>query len=211
MIDSERLYFEAQREIAASFGKRVEEHTLWEMMGRKPLESLEVFRQALELEPDAESLFELRNGIMRRKLQKDLKPMPGLFRLIDRLSGRVDLAVATGAQQEFLDIVVDRLEIRDKFSILQSSDGITRGKPHPEIYRLTCNKLRLSPANCAVLEDSANGVRAARSAGCHTLAVPNIHTSAQDFSQAHRIVGDLNEAGDYLERFLIADHSGFRS
>jgi HAD superfamily hydrolase (TIGR01509 family) len=204
MIDSERLYFEAQREIAARYGKQVQERTLWKMMGRKPMESLEVFRQALNLDMNTESLFEMRNGIMRRKLKEDLKPMPGLFQLIDRLFGRAVLAVATGAQQEFLDIVVDRLQIRDKFSILQSSDGITRGKPNPEIYRLTCKKIGSPPARCAVLEDSANGVRAASSAGCYTVAVPSRYTSAQDFSLAHRVVGDLKEAGDYLEPFLAS-------
>jgi beta-phosphoglucomutase-like phosphatase (HAD superfamily) len=59
--------------------------------------------------------------------------MPGLHHLIDLFYGQMKLAVCTGAEKEFLDIALDKLGIRDKFAVLQSSDDIVNGKPDPEI------------------------------------------------------------------------------
>jgi len=202
MIDSERLYFEAQRDIAAAYDRSVDERTLWRMMGRKPLESLQIFIHDLGLSISAEELLEIRNSIMRVKLTEDLRPLPGLTEIVQTFHGVLRLAVCTGAQGEFLDLVVDRLGMREKFTVLQSSDGIERGKPHPEIYLKTCVRLGLPPAWCVVLEDSENGVRAATAAGCRAIAVPSRHTASQDFSAAHWIAMDLFEARNIIRDIL---------
>jgi len=198
MIDSERLYFEAEREMAAAHGRRVEDSTLWKMMGRKPLESMQLFVDELGIPGRAEDLLRERDEVMRRKLACDLKPMPGLEHILERFHGRLKLAVATGAQREFLDITLDGLGIRDRFDVLQTSDGIARGKPDPEIYLAACAKLGLAPAECAVLEDAENGVRAARAAGCRVIAVPSQYSRTHDFSDAHFIASDLFHAADHV-------------
>jgi HAD superfamily hydrolase (TIGR01509 family) len=198
MIDSERLYFEAEREIAAAHGKVVEDATLWKMMGRKPLESMRLFVEELGIRQRAEDLLRRRDGLMREKLARDLKPMPGLEHILERFHAKLRLAVATGAQREFLDITLDSLKIREKFDVLQTSDGIARGKPDPEIYLAACEKLGLAPAACVVLEDAENGVRAGRAAGCHVIAVPSEYSRAHDFSDAHFIAPDLFKAADHV-------------
>jgi HAD superfamily hydrolase (TIGR01509 family) len=191
MIDSERLYFEAEREIARLFGKEVRDETLWKMMGRNPAESIRVFVEDLDLSPGVEEILRLRNRIMRGKLKSDLVPMPGLMDLIQIFSRQLKLAVCTGAQKEFLDIVVDGLKIRESFQVLQASDDIKKGKPDPEIYLKTCQKLKLNPEESIVLEDSSNGAFSAKRAGCTVIAVPSEYTKKQDFQCADFIVSDL--------------------
>src|SRR5512136_3213821 len=104
MIDSERLYFAAEREMAAAFGKEIRDEQLWPLMGRKPIESLRLLRDILQIETSPEELFAWRNRLMLEKMKNDLRPMPGLFEILDAFHGRLKLAVATGAQGEFLDI-----------------------------------------------------------------------------------------------------------
>lgn len=198
MIDSERLYFQAERDLANRFGREVREETLWRMMGRNPQESLAVFVKETDLPIDILEALRMRNEIMREKLKRDLQPMPGLEYIIAEFYGRLKLAVCTGAQKEFLDLVVDRLNIRNRFDVLQHSDAVGRGKPHPEIYLTTCRKLRLKPGSCIVLEDSSNGARAGKAAGCYVIAVPSEYTRRQDFSCADRIVKDLFAAADHI-------------
>jgi beta-phosphoglucomutase-like phosphatase (HAD superfamily) len=161
MIDSERLYFDAEREIARRYGREVRDETLWKMMGRKPLESLEIYVQ--------------------------------------------DTGLPITAQGEFLDLVVDHLDIRATFDLLQSSDDIRSGKPDPEIFLTACRRLNLSPDECLVLEDSGNGVLAGRRAGCRVVAVPSDFTRTHDFSPADYIAADLFEATDYIESVLRAE------
>jgi len=191
MIDSERLYFEAEREIAHLFGKNVKDETLWKMMGRNPAESIRVFIEDLGLSSEVEEILRMRNRIMRKKLKSDLVLMPGLMELIQLFSRQLKLAVCTGAQKEFMDIVIDSLKIRDRFYVLQASDNIEKGKPHPEIYLKTCEKLKLNPEECIVLEDSSNGTLSAQRAGCTVIAVPSEYTKEQDFRCADFIVSDL--------------------
>jgi HAD superfamily hydrolase (TIGR01509 family) len=205
MIDSERLYFQAEREIAARFGKNVDTRTLWKMMGRKPIESIKIFVAELNLPEKPEKILDMRDEIMKEKLRIDLKPMPGLFEIIRLFHKRLDLAVATGATQEFLDIVVGQLGIREMFSVLQASDEITRGKPDPEIYKKTCQKLSLKPVECMVLEDSANGIQAAKRAGCYTIAVPSEYTREQDFGPADFVADGLPNALDHINAQLAVE------
>ena len=204
MIDSERLYFEAEKEIAGRFGKTVEDRTLWNMMGRKPLESMAVYAQDLGLAGTItpEELLVIRDKIMKRKLADDLEPMPGLERIIGDFHGTLKLAVATGAPMEFLDITLDGLDLRDKFNVLQASDDIEQGKPDPEIYIKTCERLGLAPEACVVLEDAQHGVVAGKEAGCYVIAVPSEYSQGHDFGRADFIASDLSHAADYIHELM---------
>ena len=198
MIDSERLYRQAQHDIARQFDKIMTEEIRMKMMGRKPIESLRLFVKELDIPMDPAELLEKRNDVMREKLKNDLVPMPGLTHIIDTFHGKLKLAVCTGAQEEFLDIVVDQLGIRDKFAVLQNSDDIENGKPHPEIYLKTCQRLGLPPGECIVLEDALNGVLAGKRAGCYVIAVPTEYTKDQDFEAADFIADSLFDAAIHI-------------
>ena len=203
MVDSERLYWEVEREIARQFGKKVSEETLWRMMGRGPIEGMRIFVQELGLPITSERAKEMRDEVMREKYRNESEPMPGLIHILDALSGRLKLAVCTGAQREFMEIVVDRLKVRDRFDVLQASDEIRQGKPHPEIYRAACAKLGVAPRLAIVLEDSANGCLAAIRAGCYTIAVPSMYSEGQDFSDVDFIATDLFVAERHIAALLI--------
>lgn len=202
MVDTETLYFEAEKELARRFDREVKEETLARMMGRKPLESLAIFARELDLSLPPEKLLEMRTEIMRQRLRQNLRPMPGLYTIVNIFYGRLKLAIATGAQQEFLDLIVDTLGLRSKFSVLQASDEIREGKPDPEIYLLTCKKLGISPSEGIVLEDSANGVIAGKRAGCYVIAVPSPQAQGQDFSLAQAVVPNLFSAIPLIENLL---------
>ncbi|MBM3284657.1 MAG: HAD family phosphatase [Candidatus Aminicenantes bacterium] len=198
MIDSERLYFEVERAIARRYDKEVKDEILWRMMGRRPIEGLTIFVRELGLPLEPAEAVNLRNDLMREKMKRDLRPMPGLFHIIDCFYGRLKLAVSTAAPREFLDIAVDKLGIREKFDVLQASDDVRSGKPDPEIFLKACDKLKVAPEEAIVLEDSENGVIAGKRAGCTVIAVPSEYTRGQDFSQADCVAADLFEAEKYV-------------
>lgn len=203
MIDSERLYFEAQREIGSRFKRQVKDEILWKLMGRKPLESLKIFVNELNLPLNPEQAKDMRDEIMREKMRNDLKPMPGLYHILNSLHGKLLFAVSTGAEQEFLDIALDKLGIRDKFRVLQASNDINNGKPDPEIFLVTCAKLGVAPDESIILEDSENGVKAGKNAGSYVIAVPNDYTRTHDFSEADFIAGDLFKAAQHIQDNFI--------
>jgi len=202
MVASERLYLEVEKEMARSFGKEFRIDTWGKLMGRKPIEGMRIFVEELGLPISAEDALEIRNVRMRDKYKDEAEAMPGLFHILDVFYGKLKFAVCTGAQQEFLEIVVDRLGIREKFDLLQSSDEIQKGKPEPEIYLVCCRTLGLEPRECIVLEDSSNGALAAKRAGCYTIAVPSEYSQNQDFSFVNFIAASLGEAEKHILNIL---------
>ncbi len=202
MIDTERLYFEAEREIARSYGREVSDDVLRAMMGRKPMESLRIFADALNIDVPVEQLVAQRAAIMEQKYRSELITMKGLEEFIDAVYGRFQLAIATGSPRVFVDIMLDQLHIRDKFAALHTSDETTNGKPDPEIYLKTVRKLGRESHECIVLEDSHNGALAGQRAGCYVIAVPSEFTCDQDFSVADYVATDLLDARDHIDTLL---------
>jgi HAD superfamily hydrolase (TIGR01509 family) len=202
MIDSERLYWQVEKDLARSYRKEVSEETLWKMMGRRPIESMRIFVEDLGLPISPEETLAFRDARMRKKYREESEAMPGLFHIVDTFYGKLRLAVCTGAQREFMEIVVDRLKIREKFDVLQASDEIKKGKPDPEIYLTTCARLGVDPQKCIVLEDSSNGALAGKRAGCYTIGVPSDYSRGQDFSFVDFVAPDLFAAEKHISGLL---------
>jgi HAD superfamily hydrolase (TIGR01509 family) len=198
MIDSESAYWEAGRRIARSFGKEVTEKTLGNMMGRKPIESMNIFAADLGLTVPPQELLERRDAEVFGVLQRGVKPMPGLMPTLDALRGKYRLAIATSATRKFVDVVITQLGISSRFEALQTSDNVIEGKPSPEIYLKAMAQLHLPGDECAVLEDSSNGALAGKRAGAYTIAVPSEYTHWQDLGFVDYVAKNLEDAASHL-------------
>lgn len=198
IVDTERLFIDCEEKIAGLYGKRLTEETLFKLMSRKPLDSMRIFAEDLGIPENPEELLRVRDGMMLQRMSTDLKAMPGLYDILDAFHRKKKLAVVTGNDRRFLDIVADKLGIRKYFDVLQTSENVTRGKPDPEIYLKAIGLLGLRPEECAVLEDSVNGAKAGKNAGCYVVAVPSVYTKDHDFSFADETAKNLTHARDIL-------------
>ncbi|EHG8818731.1 hexitol phosphatase HxpB [Salmonella enterica subsp. diarizonae] len=110
------------------------------------------------------------------KIRQKPKPIAGIFELLNYLQRRGSLmAVASSSPQYQIDNVLNTLNIRHYFSAVVSADGLSYGKPHPEIFLTAAAMLKAEPETCLVIEDSLNGVIAARAAGMRVIALPAEH------------------------------------
>lgn len=101
---------------------------------------------------------------------------PGIVSLIKTLSASIPLALVTGSLRIEADIALQTLGLTDCFKFVISADDVTQGKPSPEGYKKATNLLNLPTKNCTIVEDSPSGIKAARSAGIHCIAITNTHT-----------------------------------
>jgi beta-phosphoglucomutase-like phosphatase (HAD superfamily) len=101
---------------------------------------------------------------------------------------------------------LERLGLRDYFEILMTGDQAARLKPHPELYQRALRSLGLGGAVALALEDSPNGVRAAKGAGLRCVAVPGPMTRELAFDEADLRLGSLAEhdLDDVLARLGLA-------
>lgn len=96
--------------------------------------------------------------------------VPGLRAFLDLYRG-APMALATNAEPENVDFVLDGAGLRPYFHVVVDGHQVTHPKPHPEIYLRTADLLQIAPANCIVLEDSHTGIAAARTAGMRVAGI----------------------------------------
>jgi HAD superfamily hydrolase (TIGR01509 family) len=121
-----------------------------------------------------------------------MKARPGAAELITALRAEgVATAVATTGTGDWVLPLLDVLFGLDAFDIVVTGSDVTDLKPDPAVYLETLARLNLTPADAVAVEDSANGVQAAVSAGLRCVAVVNGYTRDQDLSGAVAVLDDL--------------------
>lgn len=115
---------------------------------------------------------------------------PGVREALDFfVSKGFPLALASSSSLYLIETTLRTLDIGHLFSVVCSAETEPYGKPHPAIYLTTAQKLRVEPRHCLALEDSLNGVIAAKAARMRCIAIPEAH-ERQDprFSLADRVL-----------------------
>lgn len=129
----------------------------------------------------------------REICRPNLRLLPGLEVLLEELSeGKVPLAVATASPPENVDFVLDHLGVRDFFEVVLHAGSVQNGKPDPEIYLKTADRLGVDAERCLVFEDSPVGALAASRAGCKVLVVTTTH-GADEFDQIDGVEGFIED------------------
>jgi HAD superfamily hydrolase (TIGR01509 family) len=121
--------------------------------------------------------------------QGEIEPRPGVSELLDELEeAGVRLAVATTGSREWVDPLLDRLFGLERFEAVVASDDAPDRKPDPSAHQLALERLELPPSAAPGVEDSANGLRAAKAAGLACVVVVNDYTREQDFDDADLVL-----------------------
>jgi HAD superfamily hydrolase (TIGR01509 family) len=127
----------------------------------------------------------------------ELPLRPGVVRLIDEaIAEGVVLAVCSTSNERAVNLVVEKMlgpRRKGKFAAVLAGDVVARKKPDPEIYNLAGQRLNLPAGQCVVVEDSRNGLLAAKAAGMHCVITMSAYTADEDFSDADLVVADLGD------------------
>jgi mannitol-1-/sugar-/sorbitol-6-/2-deoxyglucose-6-phosphatase len=131
---------------------------------------------------------------------------PGVPEALDfaRRSG-LRMALASSSPYVIIDAVLDTFGLRSAFEVIHSAEEETRGKPEPDVYLTAARKLGVDPADSLALEDSPNGVLAAKAAGMKCIAVPEpVHRHDPRLARADAVIDGLEEFdADLLKRLGV--------
>ena len=127
--------------------------------------------------------------------REQLPLLSGARAAVLALAQRWPLGLASSANREVIDLVLELAELEDSFAATVSSEEVPRGKPAPDVYLEAARRLGVAPTDCAAVEDSTNGLRAAAAAGMRIIALPNrAFPPAEDALQlADVVIGSLDE------------------
>ena len=196
IIDSEPIHSRVKMDTFAHFGLEFAEADLERYMGRT---SKAIFSDVLAASGRVDIKL---SDIVAYKHQHYLeilrdggiKPIAGTVELIQSLyESGIPLALASSSHDVVIDIVLEKFGISDCFSSVLSGGNLPASKPDPAIYRISAERLEIPPALCTVVEDTKNGVLAAKGAGMYCIGYRNPHSGSQDLSKADRIIEAMTE------------------
>lgn len=119
---------------------------------------------------------------------------PGVKRLMkETMNAGLILGVCTTSNERAAHAVAFGILQDIKFDFILAGDVVSKKKPDPEIYNLALEKTGLKPEECVVIEDSRNGVLAAKAAGMYVVATTNIYTEKENLSEADIILTSLGD------------------
>ncbi len=142
---------------------------------------------------DPEKLLLEKRRLFSSQIDKYAKKMPGVRSLLNFIKSK-ELLIALASQNEsrMINSALDWLDIKKYFDVLLSLDDIRSKKPNPEIYQLACKKLGLKPKECMVVEDSKDGVAAAKNAKMFCIGLFHDYMPKDTLDEADIIIKSLD-------------------
>ena len=196
LIDSEPFWREAEIRVFGTIGIQLTHEMCMETMGLKVDEAVEYWLklhgQQLGSTPDvAEKVIE---EVISQIEQKGI-PTAGVEESLEFFSNKgTRLGLASSSAYRIISAVVDKFDLRRRFEVIYSAEEEEFGKPHPGIYLTAARKLGVNAKECLAIEDSRNGVLAAKAARMKCIAIPEAAVRSDPrFSIADCVLDSLLE------------------
>ena len=174
LIDSEPLWFEAATEIMQNFGIVLSQEEYNTSTGLRTKEFLHYWFNYFQ--KDLTNLAEIEKNITELVISKVITKgdaMNGVnhaIQLVQSLGLKIGLA--SSSPIKLINTVVEKINLKNIFSIITSAEHLPFGKPHPEVFLQCAEKLNSHPIECVCIEDSFNGMIAAKAGRMKCIIVP---------------------------------------
>ena len=196
IVDTEVAVYQAWAEVFEAHGAELplalyrncvgSDHATWDPK--------KYFEEITGVHPDWPPLLEAKNQ-RTRDLLAGYGPMDGVGHWLSSLeSASIPMAVASSSSRDWVGGWLSQLGLAGHFHSWHCRDDVARVKPAPDLFLRAAAALALPPEDILVIEDSANGLLAALTAGMTVLAVPNRITTGQDFAGAWQLATSLDHA-----------------
>lgn len=194
LLDSEPFFLEAARRLLLRRSIAFDPAFMQRIMGMPGRDSIPLFKAHFGLSDSVDAIGDdYRHYFVEACAGKLIPLQPGARAIIESLhAAHVPLALATSSRRKFVDAVFGPHELMHRFRHIFTADDVINGKPAPDVYLLAARHFGIEPHQLLVFEDSPNGVRAAKAAGCYCIAVPQAHTPRESVAQADLIINRLD-------------------
>lgn len=206
IADSEPANIEANDRVLRYCNIQAPEHYFEQFFGNTHEHLWNHIRNEFHLPLSTEECIKMYKDYLAEILKEEkLRPIPGVIDLIKHFheEGFV-LAVASSNLPEIIKSNIEKLGLSPYFTALVSGKNCKRGKPFPDVFLKAAEELHCAPEECLVIEDSTNGVLAAKAAGMACIGFANPAFASQNIHEADYIVSDFKDVTGKLCRDLAA-------
>ena len=202
MIDSERVTFECYQEILKGMNLTMDEEFYKTLLG-KPLKGIyQRFYDVYGNDFPIEDVIKDVHSLMAKRFETEGVPIKtGLKSLLEYLKeNNYKTIVATSSNRDRVDTILFQAQIIDYFDDSICGDEVTKGKPNPEVFLKSCQKLGVNVDEAIVLEDSEAGIQASYDANIKVICIPDMKYPEKQYEEkTFKILKDLNGVIEYLK------------
>ncbi len=174
LLDSEVWWDEVRRDLVARYGRTWTADDQGAVMGANSPGWARTMVERHGLGDDVgQVLRAVVEGVVERYRREGAPVIPGVAAAVERLASRYPLAVASSSHPDVISAALESSGLGRFFRVVVSSDEVAHGKPAPDVFTLAAERLGAPATQIVVVEDSLNGVRAAKAAGMAVALVPN--------------------------------------
>lgn len=178
LIDSEPVYFESEKKFFAGYGINYSEELNHNYIGRGAMAMLEEFETMFPDSPltqiDMPEKLGLKDQAYLELAHKKVKVFPAVLAFAKTLKDKgITIGIASGSSLKVITAMAESLGFLSLFSVIISAEEVKEGKPAPDVFLEAARRMGIEPTNCLVLEDSRNGLLAAKAAGMHSVLLPD--------------------------------------
>ncbi|KUG08839.1 HAD family hydrolase [Solirubrum puertoriconensis] len=196
LVDTEPLHHEAFFRHYAELGIQVSDEEYATFLGLSTRNVYQRLKQEFGLDGDIDELMKRKRELFAVAFDEseELDLLPGARELIlDLRQAGVPLQLASSAGKDTINRVFRRFGLYPLFDNLVSGEDFPRSKPDPAIFLRAAELAGVPPQECLVIEDSHNGVTAAKAAGMYCIGYRSEHSEGQDLHHADQVVSHLGQ------------------
>jgi HAD superfamily hydrolase (TIGR01509 family) len=195
LIDSEEVWGQVRERFVRERGGRWRSEAQREMMGMSSTEWSRYMAEELGVPLPPPQISDAVVGRVGALYRGNLPLIPGAVEAVRRIAAVWPLGLASSANRPLIDLVLEIGGLAPLFEVTISSEEVARGKPAPDVYLEATARLGVEPGRAAAIEDSTNGLVAARRAGLAVIAIPNASfpPEQQALDAADRVLESLDE------------------
>ena len=196
IVDTEPVHRYAYFQHFSELNIEVTEELFTSFTGNSTRNVFQRVKTIFNLEDDVEELILRKRSLFNDSFdhKEDLELLEGVEKLIKDLhQNGIQLILASSASKVTIERVFRRFKLHPYFTHIVSGDDFPKSKPHPAIFEFAASLSIAPKENCIVIEDSTNGVLAAKAAGIFCVGYNSIHSKLQDLSKADTVINHFDE------------------
>lgn len=201
IIDSESLHFELEGEILEELGGSFSKEAHETLVGTTDYDMWTKLKEQFNLKPSVEEIIEMKKERFMENLHHiELVDNFKEFMLTIHNEG-YPIAIASSNNRRLVNAIVNKFDLGKYMTFIISGEEVNNGKPNPEIFLTAAKKMNINPDECLVIEDAANGVKAAKAARMKCIGLKNSNSGNQDLSEADLVIENFRELNlEIIER-----------
>jgi HAD superfamily hydrolase (TIGR01509 family) len=205
IVDTEPVHRYAYYKQFEELNIEVTEAMYTSFTGFSTRNTFQTLKEQFQLTQEVEDLIQRKRSIFNDAFdtKEDLELLEGVRTLIEDLhQNGMQLILASSASKVTIDRVFNRFGLHDYFTHIVSGEDFPKSKPHPAIFEHAASLSIASKENCIVIEDSTNGVKAAKAAGIYCVGYESEHSKDQNLEEADKVITHFKELNAAVVKIL---------